>query len=66
MIEKHQLLPKTHFGGRPGRSTLDAIHYVIDKICTAWRDNKVVSVLFLDVEGAFLNAVTARLIHNLR
>ena len=66
VIEQHQLLPKTHFGGRPGRSTTDAIHYMIDRICTAWRDNKVASVLFLDVEGAFPNAVTTRLIHNLR
>ena len=65
-IEQHQLLPKTHFGGRPGRSTSDAIHYLIDKIHTAWRENKVVSVLFLDVEGAFPNAVTTRLVHNLR
>jgi hypothetical protein len=66
VIEQHQLLPKTHFGGRPGQSTLDAIHYMIDKIYTAWKDNKVVSVLFLDIEGAFPNAVTTRLIHNLR
>jgi hypothetical protein len=32
----------------------------------AWRNNKVVSVLFLDVEGAFPNAVTRQLIHNLK
>jgi ribonuclease HI len=66
VVEKHQLLPKTHFGGRPGRSTADAVHYLVDKVCTAWRTNKVVSVLFLDVEGAFPNAVTARLTHNLK
>ena len=65
-VEQHHLLPNTHFGGRPGRSTADAVHYLVDKICTAWRTNKVVSVLFLDVEGAFPNAVTSRLIHNLR
>ena len=39
---------------------------MVNKVCTAWRSNKVVSVLFLDVEGAFPNAVTSRLIHNLR
>lgn len=66
ITEQHQLLPKTHFGGRPGRSTADAVHYLIHKISKAWRVNKVVSVLFLDVEGAFPNAVTARLIHNLK
>src|SRR6202522_1076796 len=66
VIERHHLLPKTHFGGRPGRSTADAVHYLVDKVCTAWRHKRVVSVLFLDVEGAFPNAVTARLTHNLK
>ena len=66
LIERHQLLPKTHFGGRPGRSTSDAIQYLVHKIKTAWREDKVASVLFLDVEGAFPNAATARLIHNLK
>jgi hypothetical protein len=50
----------------PGRSTADAIHYLVDKLFTAWRSNKVVSVLFLDVEGAFPNTVTTRLVHNLK
>jgi ribonuclease HI/endonuclease/exonuclease/phosphatase family metal-dependent hydrolase len=66
LVETHHLLPKTHFGGRPGRTTTDAVHYLVDKIKTAWREDKVVSVLFLDVEGAFPNAVTTRLIHNLK
>lgn len=66
IVETHRLLPKNHFGGRPGRSTVDAVHYLVNKICTAWRSDKVASVLFLDVEGAFPNAVTARLIHNLK
>jgi ribonuclease HI/endonuclease/exonuclease/phosphatase family metal-dependent hydrolase len=66
LVERHHLLPKTHFGGRPGRSTVDAVQYLIHKICSTWRSNKVVSILFLDVEGAFPNAVTARLIHNLK
>ena len=66
LVEQHQLLPKTHFGGRPGRTTTDAIHYMVHKIKLAWADNKVASVLFLDVEGAFPNAVTQKLIHNLK
>jgi len=66
LVETHQLLPKTHFGGRPGRTTTDAVHYLTHKIKEAWRSDKVVSVLFLDVEGAFPNAVTGRLIHNLK
>ena len=66
LAELHQLLPKNHFGGRPGHSTTDAIHYLVQRIKEAWRKNKVVSILFLDVEGAFPNAVTTRLLHNLR
>lgn len=66
LVEQHQLLPKTHFGGRPGRTTTDAIHFIVDKIKQAWVNNKVASILFLDVEGAFPNAVTKTLIHNLR
>jgi len=66
LVEKHQLLPNTHFRGRPGRTTTDAIHHLIGKIKGAWRKGSVVSILFLDIEGAFPNAVTDRLIHNLR
>jgi ribonuclease HI len=66
LVERNQLLPKTHFGGRPGRTTTDAIHYLVYKIKNAWANNQVASVLFLDVEGAFPNAVTEKLIHNLR
>jgi ribonuclease HI len=66
LVEHHNLLPKTHFGGRPGRTTTDAIHLMVDRIKEAWRNGQVASVLFLDVEGAFPNAVTDRLLHNLR
>ena len=66
LVEQHGLLPKTHFGGRPGRTTTDAIHYLIHKVKSAWANNQVASVLFLDVEGAFPNAVTDKLIHNLK
>lgn len=66
IAEKHQLLPSTQFGGRPGRTTTDAIHLLVHKIKDAWRKGNVVSVLFLDIEGAFPNAVTDRLIHILK
>ena len=36
------------------------------KVKTAWRAGKVTAVLFLDIEGAFLNANPERLVHNLR
>lgn len=65
-LERYQLLPQTHFGGRPGRSTTDSLHLLEETIKNAWRNHKVASVLFLDIEGAFPNAVTKRLIHNMR
>jgi hypothetical protein len=34
-------------------------------IKNTWRSHKVVLVLFLDIEGAFPNAVTALLLHNM-
>ena len=46
--------------------TTDAIHYLTACIKCAWQKNEVVLVLFLDVKGAFPNAVTDRLIHNLK
>ena len=64
--EKHQLLPANHFGGRPGRTTTDAVHLLIHKIKDSWHKRQVTAVLFLDIEGAFPNTVTSRLLHNMR
>ena len=66
IAERHLLLPKNHFRGRPGCSTVDTIHYLTNKVHQAWQNNKVTSILFLDVKGTFPNAVTTRLIHNLK
>jgi len=60
------LLPANHFGGRPGRTTSDALHILVHKIKETWHAGKVAAVLFLDIEGAFLNAAPTRLVHNLR
>ena len=65
MCENYSLLPDNHFGGRPGRCTTDAMHLLVHKIKAAWRQRNVVAILFLDVEGAFPNAVMARLLHNM-
>ena len=66
ITEKHQLLPANHFSGRPGRTTADMLHLLMHKIKEAWHSEKVTAALFLDIEGAFLNAVPTKLIHNLR
>ena len=42
------------------------MHLLVHRIKQAWRRKNVVSVLFLDIEGAFPNAVKERLIHNMR
>ena len=66
LVEQHQLLPSMHFGGRPDRTTTDAILYLVHHIKAAWREDKVASILFLNVKGTFPNVVIQRLIHNLR
>jgi ribonuclease HI len=66
LSEKYQLLPPQHYGGRPARTTTDALHALIYKIKDAWRKKKVASVLFLDIEGAFLNAVNEKLLQNMK
>jgi hypothetical protein len=57
LMEKHQLIPSTQFRGRAGRMTTDSIHLAVNWIKHQWRQGNVVSALFLDIEGAFPNAV---------
>lgn len=66
LTETHNLLPETHYGGRPGRSTEDALLELTERIHKAWKQKKVFSAVFLDVAGAFNNVHHARLLHNLR
>ena len=66
IVEQHQLLPRNHFGGRLGQSTIDTVYYLTNRISMAWRKNKVVSALSLDIEGALANVILTRLIHNLK
>src|ERR1700690_2196549 len=64
--EKLGILPKNHFGGRPGRSTTDSVHLLVQMIKDALRKGLVAAVLFLDVKGAFPSVDIERLVHNLR
>jgi Reverse transcriptase (RNA-dependent DNA polymerase) len=64
--EKYHLLPDHYFGGRPGRTTTDALHLLTYRTKDAWRKGKVALVLFLDIEGAFPNAVPDKLICNMK
>jgi hypothetical protein len=65
-VEEEGLLPKTHLGGRRGISTDHAIQIMIDCIRTAWGTGQTVSLLTLDVSGAYDYISHIRLIHNLR
>lgn len=59
------LLPGFHFGGRPGRTTTDALHMVTSFVKDQWRKGHIVLGLFLDIESAFPNGVPAVLRHDL-
>jgi ribonuclease HI len=60
------LLPKEHFGGRPGRSCDDALLLRTDFIKEQWRKGNVVLALSLDVKGAFPSVNKDRLLEVLR
>ncbi|BAE65488.1 unnamed protein product [Aspergillus oryzae RIB40] len=65
-LEEHKLLPQTHLGGRKGISTDHVIQLILDNIYRAWGQGKKVSMILLDVSGAFDNVSHARLLFNLR
>lgn len=67
-VEKHNLLPKQHTGGRRRASTEQAIHFLLERIHTTWKIKplNIASVLFLNVSGAFDHVSHQRLLHNLR
>ncbi|KXN92944.1 hypothetical protein AN958_08506 [Leucoagaricus sp. SymC.cos] len=65
MLEKSSGLPANYYRERPYRMTIDTIYHLVDRIKEALKKELVASVLYLDIEGAFLNAVTDRLIHNI-
>ena len=65
--EEHGLLPWNQMGARRKRSTLSALELLTGTIETAWRAKKtVVSVLGLDLRGAFNKVSTERLCWVLR
>lgn len=64
--EEHQLLPKTHLGGRKGISVDHAIQLILDRVHRAWGKGKKVSMMLLDVQGAYDNVSHKRLLSNIR
>ena len=66
MAETMSLLPRSHFGARKAVSIEHALHYLVEKIISAWNRGKLATLLLLDVTGAFDNVSKKRLLHNLR
>jgi hypothetical protein len=53
LAEKHGLLPDTQFGGRPGRTTEQALLVLANAIDRAWYKHRVVTLVSFDLKGAF-------------
>ncbi|GIZ44655.1 hypothetical protein CKM354_000785200 [Cercospora kikuchii] len=53
LAERYSLLPDNHFGARKQRSSEQALDILVEKISEAWRGNRVLSLVTLDVQGAF-------------
>lgn len=51
--EKHDLLPNAQFGGRPGRTTEQALLVLANAIDRAWLKMKVVTLIAFDLKNAF-------------
>lgn len=66
LVEHHQMPLRTHFGGCPSCTTTDQLHHIVTQIKDTWRNGKAATVLYLDIAGAFPNAVRDHLIHNLK
>jgi len=65
-VKEHRLLSSNHFGCRPGRTTMDSLHYVTKFVKDAWRRKEVVSTLFMDIKNTFPSVVLDQLVHNMR
>jgi hypothetical protein len=68
LAETHKMLPPNHFGGYPGRTTMDSIHLLSKFTYNAWAHpkEKYISTLFLDVKAAFPSVIIDTLLHNMR
>lgn len=66
LCEAFNLIPKHHFGGRPGRTTEDSILILSESIYRAWKDGNIFSAILMDVTSAFNNVHHKRLVQNMR
>jgi hypothetical protein len=68
LVEKHNIIPRLHMGGRKLRLTEHALHALVGMVYEAWNTSQghVLSLILLDVSGSFDNVLHKRLLHNLR
>ncbi|CAD6927641.1 unnamed protein product [Tilletia controversa] len=66
LAETHHLLPNSHFGGRPARSTADALVCMEERVFDEWRRGRMCGFLSFDSKAAFPSMRRDRLCHNLR
>ena len=65
LTETHKLIPPQHFGGRPGRTSEDAMIILTEKIHHTRKERDIYSIIFMDVGGIFNNVHHERLFDNL-
>jgi hypothetical protein len=66
ILEERGLLLKTHLGGRKLISVDHAIQQVIEAIRGGWGRGLKVSMLLMDISGAYANVAHERLVDNVR
>jgi hypothetical protein len=64
-VETYGLLPTNHFGAKKQRSAEQALLLLQERIYTAWRGKKVVSLVSFDVKGAHNGVYKDRLLQRL-
>lgn len=65
-VEEHRILPDTHLGGRKGISIDHVFQLLLDRVRTAWGLDHKVSMVLLDVAGAYDNVSHRRLLANMK
>jgi hypothetical protein len=65
LAEAFYLLLESYYGARKGCSMETTLHVFLEQIYSAWKDSNVVSLLLLDISGAFDTISYKCLLHNL-
>lgn len=65
-VETFSLLPTNHFGARKRRSAEQALFLLQEDIYKAGRNRKVLSLVSLDVQGAYNRVFKERLLQRLK